>query len=205
MEIRTESGKYYEIVTDRGGLDVQPYTEGGSVILANIGFESTGSGWNWGFVGNGGSVYARISKSSTSSDEGAYQIKVRAIDDPREPDDEASRAYRMAIGTTYSGALLPNTEDWFQFNGAVDQGYKVKFESNEPMDLQVVDSVGYVHRTRATTTSTEVRFAPWTVQPVRIRLFNSTQVASYKVTVTKFDTVVVHESVQEEEPTTGPI
>ncbi len=205
VEIRTESGKYYEIVTDRGGLDVQPYTEGGSVILANIGFESTGSGWNWGFVGNGGSVYARISKSSTSSDEGAYQIKVRAIDDPREPDDEASRAYRMAIGTAYSGALLPNTEDWFQFDGAVDQGYKVKFESDEPMDLQVVDSIGYVHRTRATTTSTEVRFAPWTVQPVRIRLFNSTQVANYKVTVTKFDTVVVHESVLEEEPTTGPI
>lgn len=197
VEIRTESGKYYEIVTNRGGLDVQPYTEGGSMILANIGFEAAGSGWICGFPGNGASVYARIRKSATSSEEGAYQVKVRATTDPREPDDSADIAAPIGFGTAYSGVLQPFTEDWFEFDGVYDQGhdqgYAVKIESDDLVDFQVVDSVGFVHATRATTKSSEIRFAPWTTQPVRIRVFNSIRLVNYKVTVTKFDTTVVHE------------
>lgn len=207
VEFRTESGKYYEIVTDRDGIDVQPYTEDGNVILANIGFESSGSGWNWGFTGNGGSVFAKISKSATSAKEGVYRLSVRRIeDDPREPDDQASQAAWIGFGSTgANGVLLPFTEDWFQFDGIRDSGYLVKFESDEPLDFQVVDSIGYVHATRATDTASSIRFAPWTNQPVRIRLFNSTQVSRYKVSVTRIDTVVVHETVVKENPTTGPI
>lgn len=205
VEFRTESGKYYEIVVDRDGVDVQPYTEGGQVILADIGFEAVGSGWTWGFKGDGGSVYAKITKSATSGKEGAYQIKVRTIDDPREPDDSADIAAKIGIGPTYSGVLLPFTEDWLQFDGVRNQGYKVKFESDDLVDFQVVDSVGYIHATRTTTNSAEIRFAPQFVQPVRIRVFSSIRVVDYKVTVTTFDTTVVTETVVEEEPTTGPI
>lgn len=209
VEFRTESGKYYEIVTDRDGIDVQPYSEGGQVILADIGFEAVGSGWIWGFKGDGGSVYARITKSATSGKEGVYQVKVRATADLREPDDSADIAARIGFGTTYSGVLQPFTEDWFEFDGVYDQvrdqGYAVKIESDDLVDFQVVDSVGYVHGTRATTKSSEIRFAPWTTQPVRIRVFNSIRLVGYKVTVTKFDTTVTRESVVEEEPTTGPI
>lgn len=206
VAFETVSGKYYELFSDRQGLDIQTYDEDGRVLLNTYGIESSGNGRNWGLKGTGGTVYAKVTKESTSSLAGVYTLGVRRTDDDsREPDDSAQIAARIGFGTNYEGVLLPFTEDWLQFAGAKDQGYKVKILSNEPLDVAVVDSVGYVHGTRTATTSAEFRFAPWTVQPVYIKVFNSTQVASYSLTVSKFDTTIVHSTVAEEGDKQGPI
>jgi len=204
VKASTVVGKYYEVRSPSRLVDVDVYDASGSLILSPLRFDLNGSDKIWGFTATAATSYIRVTPRTDTTAEGVYTLKVARIDDDsREPDDSLSAAKQITLASNVGGVLLPYSEDWVKFSATANKAYHVTVTSTETVSFSVVDEVGNSFGS-GTSLKAHAMVATFT-EPVFVKLYGTSSVASYTIKVTESDTTLAPVEPVDPGTPTGPI